>query len=329
MKKIANKRLFDKIAGQVRGRLTLQKPMKPITWLGVGGEAECFYQPYDLQDLSNFLSILPESVDVLPVGVCSNLLVGDNGIPDVTIRLGGQFSRVDCDNDLIIAGAGLLDSRIADFAAMNGVDLSFLKTIPGTIGGAVKMNAGCYGTCIADVFESAEIVLRSGKIEVLDRAALNFSYRQSNLPKGAIVTKVTLKGLKSCPKLIENKMFKNQQKRVLSQPTKQKTGGSTFKNPSDGHSRDGKIYSAWQLIEKAKLRGFKVGGAQVSELHSNFLINTGSASAKDFESLGELIKKVVFKESGIKLEWEIKRVGTFNKIEKDFTKHYDWRSLFD
>ena len=316
---VDNSKIFNKVLNGVRGKLTFNKLIKPITWLRVGGEAELFFQPYDLDDLCDFLHRLPMSVSVFPIGVCSNLLVGDYGVGGVIVRLGREFSKISCQEEFITAGAGLLDSKVADYAASNGVDLSFLKTIPGTIGGAIKMNAGCYGTCIADVFECAEVVLRSGEIQTLSRTELNFSYRQSELPAEAIVTKVTLKGSKNSPENIKNIMRKNQERRVLSQPIRQKTGGSTFKNPSKGHICDGKVYKAWQLIDKASLRGKIIGGAQVSNLHSNFLINIGSATAKDFESLGSSIQKAVFSESGIKLEWEIKKIGIFKNSESDYS----------
>ena len=311
MKNSSEAEMLERLVGRVRGRVTFKKPMKPITWLRVGGEAEIFFQPHNTADLSDFLSYLPSFMDVTPIGVCSNLLVSDDGIPGVTIRLGREFTKMHSKDNQITVGAGMLDSKVASFAARNGIDMSFLRTIPGTIGGAVKMNAGCYGNCIEDIFVNAEVVLRSGEVKVLTRDDLDFSYRKSNLPERSIITRVTLQSVREHPNVIEAKMKENQEKRGLSQPIREKTGGSTFKNPSANHSYDGRTYSAWELIEKAQLRGAKVGGAQVSKLHANFLINTGNASAQDFNQLGEMIQTAVFEESGIRLEWEIKKLGIF------------------
>ena len=308
----------------VKGKITLEKSMKSITWLRVGGAAEVFFQPLDVQDLCRFLTLLPEDVDILPIGVCSNLLVRDGGIPGVTIRLGRGFSSIDIDGCYVTVGGAVLDARLAEFSAQRGVNLSFLKTIPGSIGGAVKMNAGCYGTCLADVFVSCDVVTRSGYIKTLKSEDLRFSYRNSTLKDDSIVTKVTLKGQLGTPDKIKAYMKKNREKREKSQPINEKTGGSTFKNPKVEHMHSGDLMSAWQLIDKANLRGKTLGGAQVSELHSNFLINTGSAEAADFEALGELIQTRVHLESGINLEWEIKKVGLRKlEIKQTFPKSVD------
>ena len=304
-----NIKIFGALIEGVKGKISLEKSMKSITWLRVGGAAAVFFQPSDVLDLCKFLRLLPDYVNILPIGVCSNILVRDGGIPGVTIRLGRGFSDIDIDGTYITVGAAVLDSRIAEVSAQNSVDLSFLKTIPGSIGGAVKMNAGCYGTCLADVFVSCDIVTRAGYIKTLKRNDLSFSYRNSNLMDDSIVIKVTLKGKQGEPEMIQTLMKENQKKRIKSQPVREKTGGSTFKNPVHPHKHSGRLMSAWELIDEANLRGKILGGAQVSELHSNFLINTGSAEANDFESLGELIQERVRLESGIKLEWEIKKVG--------------------
>ena len=306
---INNIKIFGAIIEGVKGKITLEKSMKSITWLRVGGAAAVFFQPSDVSDLCKFLRLLPESINILPIGVCSNLLVRDGGISGVTIRLGRGFSDIDINGLYITVGAAVLDSRIAEVSAQNGVDLSFLKTIPGSIGGAVKMNAGCYGSCLADVFVSCEIVTRTGYIKTLKRNDLSFSYRNSNLMNDSIVIKVTLKGKRGKPEIIQARIKENQEKRIESQPVGEKTGGSTFKNPTQLHKHSGRLMSAWELIDEANLRGKILGGAQVSELHSNFLINTGSAEANDFESLGELIQERVSFESGINLEWEIKKIG--------------------
>ena len=297
------------IFSDVKGRITFNKSMKSITWLRVGGDAEIFFQPLDLNDLLKFLSVLPKEINVTPIGVCSNLLVRDGGIPGVTVKLGRGFSSIKVDECYVTVGGSALDSKVAEVAADSGVDLSFLRTIPGTIGGAVKMNAGCYGMCLENVFECCEIVTRSGKKRLLNRKDLKFSYRSSNLPDDAIVTSVTLKGRKVFSENIRSIMRENQKKRRETQPVGEKTGGSTFKNPVAPHATSGSVMSAWQLIDRANLSGMKYGGAQVSELHSNFLINLGDALAEDFERLGALIKEKVYLESGVKLEWEIKKVG--------------------
>ena len=306
---VNNIKLYGSLMEGVKGKITLEKSMKSITWLRVGGTAEVFFQPLDVQDLCRFLTLLPEEVDILPIGVCSNLLVRDGGIPGVTIKLGRGFSSIDVDGCYVTVGGAVLDSRLAEFSAQRGIDLSFLRTIPGSIGGAVKMNAGCYGTCVADAFVSCDVVTRSGYIKTLKSRDLRFSYRSSTLMDDSIVTRVTLKGALEAPKQIKATMKKNQEKREKSQPIKEKTGGSTFKNPKIEHMHSGDLMSAWQLIDRANLRGKILGGAQVSELHSNFLINTGSAEAADFEALGALIQRSVHLESGINLEWEIKKVG--------------------
>jgi len=306
----------EAIFSGIRGKITFDKEMKSITWLRVGGPADIFFQPKDLKDLCEFLSQLPEDINVTPVGVCSNILVRDGGIPGATIRLGRGFSEVKIDGQYITAGGFALDSKIAEFAAESGVDLSFLRTIPGTIGGAVKMNAGCYGTCLADVFKSCQIVTRNGEEKVLTHDDLQFSYRNSDLHNDTIVTSVVLKGKKAEPENIKKLMIENRKKRSESQPLREKTGGSTFKNPKIAHKKSGVLMSAWQLIDMVGLRGKKLRGAQVSKLHSNFLINLGHANAEDFEALGELIQEKVYFESGIRLHWEIKKVGLRNKLKQ-------------
>ena len=308
--------LSESTFSRIKGRITLKKPMKLITWLRVGGNAEIFFQPVDIDDLSEFLSLLPENMGVLPIGVCSNLLVRDGGISGATIRLGRGFSEVRVDGQYVTAGAGVLDSKVAEVAADAGVDLSFLRTIPGTIGGAVKMNAGCYGACLEDIFESCSVVTREGQIKTLKGADLQFSYRHSNLKDDTIVTSVTLKGKKVNSDCIKNAMKENQKKRMESQPVREKTGGSTFKNPKILHQKSQTLMSAWQLIDRVNFRGKKWRGAQVSELHSNFLINLGHAEAEDFESLGELIQEKVYLDSGIWLEWELKKVGVRKQAKK-------------
>ena len=273
--------------------------------------------------MRNFLSKLSLDFNVFPVGVGSNLIVRDGGINGVVIRLGRNFANVEVGEDFIIAGAAALDSRVAEKAAENGIDLSFLRTIPGTIGGAIKMNAGCYGSCISDVLVSADVILRSGEIQTFYPEDLNFTYRASGLPEESIVVQARLKGKKRLPTQIISQMRSNQAQRSETQPIREKTCGSTFKNPVDfinvkEHKNADQI-KAWHLIDKVGLKGFSIGGATVSSLHSNFLINTGSATADDVESLGEYIQKKVFQETSIKLEWEVRRVGVRIRSEKEIS----------
>ncbi len=302
---------------QIKGRITFRKSMHSITWLRVGGNAEIFFQPQDMNDLSQFLSVLPKEMEIVPIGVCSNLLIRDGGIPGATVRLGRGFAGIKIKGCCVTAGAAVLDSKVAEVAAEMGIDLSFLRTIPGTIGGAVKMNAGCYGKCLEDVFESCEIITRTGEIKILTSRDLRFSYRSSSLKDDTIVTSVTLKGKKADTSEIKSIMKENQKKRLDSQPIRERTGGSTFKNPKIAHQKTGELMSAWQLIDRANLRGTKIQGAQVSKLHSNFLINLGNASAEDFELLGKFIQEQVYAESGVQLEWEIKKVGLQRQEENN------------
>lgn len=301
---------------KIRGKITYTKQIKSITWLRVGGAAEVFFQPSDLGDLCEFVSLLPRTINITPIGVCSNLLVRDGGIPGVTIKLGKGFSEIYFDGPYVTVGGAVLDSHLAEVSAQMGIDLSFLRTIPGTIGGAVKMNAGCYGRSLEDIFVSCEVVRRSGEVDVLTGTDLQFSYRYSNLLDDTIVTSVKLKGKKENPEYIKTLMKKNQKTRIESQPIREKTGGSTFKNPKIVDQTSGIMMSAWQLIDKVNLRGQRLGGAQVSKIHPNFLINIDNAEAEDFELLGELIQKRVYLDSGINLEWEIKKIG----LRKDIAK---------
>ena len=316
----SNTEQYELAISRVNGKISFQKPMQPLTWLRLGGKSEVFFQPLDVDDLSRFISFLPNNVSVTPIGVCSNLLIRDGGISGVTVRLGKGFSEISADGCYVTAGAAALDARVAVFAAERGIDLSFLRTIPGTIGGAVKMNAGCYGSCLEDIFVSCEVVNREGDKKVMNKHELQFSYRKTGLMNDSIVTKVTLKGKKLDPNKIKKIMIENQKKRLKTQPIREKTGGSTFKNPKIFHEKSGLMMSAWQLIDEANLRGVQFGGAQVSKLHSNFLINLGNATAEDFESLGELIQNKVYLASGIELEWEIKRVGLRQNTKKSQKK---------
>ena len=299
---------------EARGKLIKGKPLSELTWLRVGGPADVLFQPADSEDLAQFLRALPRNIAVFPMGVGSNLIVREGGLRAVVIRLGRGFNTIEISEERVIAGAAALDAHVARKAAAAGFDLTFLRTIPGSMGGAVRMNAGCYGSYMADHVETVEIITRDGEVLTLSQSDLGFAYRQSSLPEGAVITRVTLSAGKGDPDELEALMDAQLRKRDETQPTKELSAGSTFRNPA-GFSSTGRLddvhdLKAWKVIDEAGLRGKRLGGAQMSEKHPNFLINTGSATATDLESLGELVRKRVFKHSGITLEWEIMRVGT-------------------
>ena len=296
-----------------RGTLTPGRPLSDLTWLRVGGPADWLFQPADEDDLAGFLAALSPSVAVFPMGVGSNLIVRDGGIRAVVIRLGRGFNQIAVAGDLVTAGAAALDAHVARKAAEAGLDLTFLRTIPGSIGGAVRMNAGCYGSYVADVLEEVRIVTRAGEARTLAAKALTLRYRQSALPDGAVIVSATFRAPRGDPAALEAKMADQIARRDASQPTKERSAGSTFRNPagfsSTGRADDSQELKAWKVIDDAGMRGATLGGAQMSPLHSNFLINTGGATAADLENLGEDVRKKVFQSSGITLEWEIMRVG--------------------
>lgn len=299
-----------------RGRLTENRSLSDLTWLRVGGPADVLFQPADVDDLSDFLRALPDETPVFPMGVGSNLIVRDGGLRAVVIRLSPRaFGHIEIDGDIVEAGAAALDSRVALAAAEAGLDLTFLRTIPGSIGGAVRMNAGCYGSYVADVFVSADVVLRDGTRATLGPHDLKFAYRQSSLPEGAVLVSARFRAPTGTPEALKARMEEQIAKRDASQPTKERSAGSTFRNPagfsSTGQADDVHDLKAWKVIDDAGLRGARQGGAQMSEKHSNFLINTGAATALDLESLGEEVRKRVYARSGITLQWEIMRVGEF------------------
>ena len=299
---------------EARGKLIKGKPLSELTWLRVGGPADVLFQPADSEDLAQFLRALPRNITVFPMGVGSNLIVREGGLRAVVIRLGRGFNTIEISEERVIAGAAALDAHVARKAAAAGLDLTFLRTIPGSMGGAVRMNAGCYGCYMADHVETVEIIRRDGEVLTLSQSDLGFAYRQSSLPEGAVITRVTLSAGKGDQDELEALMAAQLRKRDETQPTKELSAGSTFRNPA-GFSSTGRLddvhdLKAWKVIDEAGLRGKRLGGAQMSEKHPNFLINTGSATATDLESLGELVRKRVFKHSGITLEWEIMRVGT-------------------
>ena len=297
-----------------RGRLTLNRSLADLTWLRVGGTADAVFQPADRQDLAEFLARLPQEVAIFPMGVGSNLIVRDGGLRAVVIRLGRGFNAIEIDGDVIHCGAAALDSHVARQAADFGLDLTFLRTIPGTIGGALKMNAGCYGAYLADALLCASGYDRAGRAVSYDVQTLGFSYRRSDLPQDVVITDLTLRALgRDTPERLHHKMAAQLAKRDATQPTKDRTAGSTFRNPagfsSTGQADDIHDLKAWKLIDAAGCRGLELGGAQMSPKHPNFLINTGLATAKDLEALGELVRKKVYDKSGLTLEWEVMRVG--------------------
>lgn len=296
-----------------RGKLTPNRPLSDLTWLRVGGPADWLFQPVDADDLAAFLRDLDPAVRVFAMGVGSNLIVRDGGLRAVVIRLGRGFNGIDIEGSRVTAGAAALDAHVARKAADAGLDLTFLRTIPGAIGGAVRMNAGCYGSYTADHFLSAEAVTRAGDVVTLTADDLNFRYRQTDLPEGWVIISATFNARRGDPEALNARMAAQLAKRDETQPTRDRTAGSTFRNPagysSTGRADDSHDLKAWKVIDDAGMRGARRGGAQMSPKHSNFLVNTGGATAADLEGLGEEVRKKVFNTSGITLEWEILRVG--------------------
>jgi UDP-N-acetylmuramate dehydrogenase len=298
---------------QVRGALTPNKSLSDLTWLRVGGPADWLFQPADVEDLSDFLRDLPDDIAVFPMGVGSNLIVRDGGLRAVVIRLGRGFNAIRIEGARVTAGAAALDAHVARKAADAGVDLTFLRTIPGSIGGAVRMNAGCYGSYVADHLIEVRAVLRSGDVVTLPASDLELAYRSSVLPEGAVIVGAVFEGARDDPEALQARMAAQLKKRDETQPTKDRTAGSTFRNPagfsSTGKADDVHDLKAWKVIDDAGMRGATQGGAQMSPMHSNFLVNTGGATAAELEGLGEEVRKRVFQHSGIELHWEIMRVG--------------------
>jgi UDP-N-acetylmuramate dehydrogenase len=297
----------------MRGKLTPQRQMKDLTWLRVGGPAEFMYQPADVDDLAAFLHALPVDVAVFPMGVGSNLIIRDGGLRGVVIRLGRGFNAITIDAGVVTAGAAALDAHVARKAADAGLDLTFLRTIPGSIGGAVRMNAGCYGSYTADHFVSADAITRGGDRVTLTAADLDFAYRQTTLPDGFVIVSARFAPPAADPEALHKRMEDQVRKRDETQPTKDRSAGSTFRNPagfsSTGQADDTHDLKAWKVIEDAGLRGAMLGKAQMSPKHPNFLVNTGGATAAELEGLGEMVRKKVYDSSGITLEWEIMRIG--------------------
>ena len=296
-----------------RGTLTPHRPLADLTWLRVGGPAEWLFQPADAEDLAGFLAGLDPAIPVFPMGVGSNLIVRDGGIRGVVIRLGRGFNGISVVGARVTAGAAALDAHVARRAAEGGVDLTFLRTIPGSIGGAVRMNAGCYGSYVADVLVEATAVTREGRVVTLPAAELRLAYRSSVLPPGWVLTGAVFEGPLGDPEALAERMEEQVARRDASQPTRDRTAGSTFRNPagfsSTGRADDVHDLKAWKLIADAGMRGARRGGAEMSPMHANFLVNRDGATAADLEGLGEEVRERVFQMTGIRLEWEIMRVG--------------------
>jgi UDP-N-acetylmuramate dehydrogenase len=288
---------------ELRGRLLANQPLAELTWFRVGGPAQVLFTPADADDLGYFLAHLPAELAVHVVGVGSNLIVRDGGMPGVVIRLSPRgFGETSTKEDVISAGTAVLDKRVAEIAASENIGgLEFFFGIPGTVGGALRMNAGANGTETKDVLIEATGVGRDGKKLQFGHADMKFAYRNSGVEASVIFTSARFRGAIAAPDAIRARMNEVQNHRETAQPIREKTGGSTFKNPP-GHS-------AWKLIDAAGCRGLRVGGAQVSEMHCNFLINTGNATGHDIETLGETVRTRVKEHSGIELHWEIKRIG--------------------
>lgn len=296
-----------------RGALTPDRPLDSLTWLRVGGPADWLFQPCDIDDLATFLRDLAPQIAVFPMGVGSNLIVRDGGIRGVVVRLGRGFNAIEIDGDTVVAGAAALDAHVARRAADAGLDLTFLRTIPGSVGGAVRMNAGCYGAYVADHLVSVQAVTRDGRVVTLKPEDLAFAYRHSVLPEGWVLTSATFRAERGNPEELKERMVQQLARRDETQPTKERSAGSTFRNPagfsSTGRADDSHELKAWSLIDGAGLRGHHLGGAQMSAKHPNFLLNTGNATAAELESLGELVRKRVKASSGHLLQWEVIRIG--------------------
>jgi UDP-N-acetylmuramate dehydrogenase len=294
--------LIDRLP-PVRGRLTADAPLAPVTWFRVGGPAEVLFRPADADDLAEFLAKRPADVPVTVIGVASNLLVRDGGVPGVVVRLGRGFAAIEISGARVTAGAAVLDLNVAIACRAAGVGgLEFLSGIPGTIGGALRMNAGAYGREIKDVLESTTALDNAGVRHELGLAEMGLSYRHCGVAEDWIFVGATLRGVEADRDAIQQRMAQIQSEREASQPIRARTGGSTFANPT-GHK-------AWELIDRAGCRGLTRGGAMVSEKHTNFLINTGTATAADIEGLGEEVRRRVFEKFGVTLEWEIRRIGS-------------------
>lgn len=295
---------------KVRGRMTFDTPIGQMTWFGVGGNAEALFKPEDKTDLVDFISRCPKEIPVTVLGVASNLIIRDGGIPGVVIRLGRDFTHIEVRDETIIAGAMALDMNVALIAAKHGLEgLEFFSGIPGTVGGALRMNAGAYGSDTKSVLKHAEVLFRDGTVKIMTPEEMGLSYRHNALPPEVIFLSAAFTGKAGDKTVIEQRMAEIKTKREATQPIRSKTGGSTFANPENRN--------AWQLIDEAGCRGLRIGGAQMSEMHCNFMINTGTATAADLERLGEEVRKRVAEKSGVMLRWEIRRIGVPRSEDKD------------
>jgi UDP-N-acetylmuramate dehydrogenase len=287
---------------QLRGRLLANEPLAPLTWFRVGGPAQALFMPEDEADLAYLLANLPPDVPVTVIGLGSNLIVRDGGIPGVVIRLGRGFSDIKVEGERVRCGAAVPDVRVARAAQEAGLaGLAFMRGIPGAVGGALRMNGGAYGRETKDALVEARGVGRGGNIRVFANSDMHYSYRHCGAPEDVVFTEAVFSGTRGDPAAIAAEMDTITESREATQPIKSRTGGSTFKNPPG--------QKAWQLIDAAGCRGLVVGDAQVSEMHCNFLINRGNATAADIETLGETVRQRVQDNSGVALEWEIKRIG--------------------
>ncbi|MEO6041753.1 MAG: UDP-N-acetylmuramate dehydrogenase [Croceibacterium sp.] len=293
----------DQLMARVRGKLTRDAALDKLVWFKSGGAADWLFEPADLDDLTSFLARLDDNTPVMPLGLGSNLIVRDGGVPGVVVRLGKAFAGLEARRDCVLeCGGGASGILVASSARDAGIaGLEFLRGIPGTVGGFVRMNGGAYAREVADVLVDCDVVLPGGELITLPVADMAYSYRHSRLPDGAIVVSARFKGAAGKPAEIGAEMDRIAKAREESQPLRTKTGGSTFKNPPGD--------KAWRLIDAAGCRGLTLGGAQVSDKHANFLINTGAATSADIEGLGEEVRARVAASQGVTLEWEIERVG--------------------
>ncbi|CAM4006645.1 UDP-N-acetylenolpyruvoylglucosamine reductase [Novosphingobium lubricantis] len=287
----------------VRGKLTADAALAPLVWFKSGGSADWLFEPKDVADLQDFLAGLAPDVPVMALGLGSNLIVRDGGVPGVVIRLGKPFAKIEpVDAVTLECGGGASGILVSSTARDHGIaGLEFLRSIPGTVGGFVRMNGGAYGREVKDILVDCDVVIRSGERLTLPVAELGYSYRHSDLTDGCVVVAARFRGERGDPEAIQAEMDRISAAREASQPLRSKTGGSTFKNPDGAR--------AWELVDRAGCRGLAIGGAQVSEKHTNFLINTGTASSAEIEELGEEVRRRVKRACGVELEWEIKRIG--------------------
>lgn len=298
------------ILPKVAGKLTPDAPLAPLVWFKSGGSAQWLFEPKDVADLQAFLRELDPAVPVMALGLGSNMIVRDGGVPGVVVRLGKAFAKVSwLGEQTLDCGGGASGILVSSTARDHGIaGLEFLRSIPGTVGGFVRMNGGAYGGETKDILVDCDVVLRDGSLVTLPVTDLHYTYRHSELPEGAIVVAARFRGRPGEPEAIQAEMDRIAASREASQPLRSKTGGSTFKNPPGG--------KAWQLVDEAGCRGLAMGGAQVSEKHTNFLINTGTATSAEIEALGEEVRRRVKEKSGVALEWEIQRVGMFAEAQQ-------------